>query len=59
MLDSKAARQSWEEMFCERYIEPVLKDINGLLNVSMKKMVNDASLGWCILSKLHTWSSFF
>jgi len=45
MLNSKIARQNWEEMFCEHYIEPVLKDMNNLLNGAMKKMVNDASLG--------------
>ncbi len=45
LLDTKDARNTWEDLFSAHYIEPVLGDLNQLLNSTMKDMVNDTALG--------------
>ena len=44
-LGSKSARDSWEELFADHYIKPVLEDLDNILNENMKKIALSSSDG--------------
>jgi len=48
LLDSKTARENWEELFADWYVRPVLKDLNNLLDENLKKIASSSSDGMCL-----------
>ena len=55
-LDSKTARDCWEELFTDRYVRPVLEDLDNILNENMKKIALSSSDGKSLSYKFYLFS---